>query len=136
MSADERWKQRFDNFRQATGLLEEVAERGLAALSQLEQEGAIQRFEITYELGWKLLKDYLEASGIILSPVTPRTVIRAATEARLLEDGQVWIEMMLHRNLLSHTYDSQVFREVLPVVLERYLPAFRWLCRFLERQGG
>jgi hypothetical protein len=66
--------------------------------------------------------------------VTPRTVIRAASEARLLDDGQVWIEMMLHRNLLSHTYDSQVFRQVLPVVLERY-PLHAPLREHIERVG-
>jgi len=40
-------------------------------------------------------------------------VIKEAFAARLLEDAQVWIDMMLHRNLLSHTYELKVFEAVL-----------------------
>ncbi len=38
---------------------------GLDAFTDLEREGLIQRFEFTYELAWKTLKDYLEDSGVI-----------------------------------------------------------------------
>jgi hypothetical protein len=41
----------------------------LAALSQLEKEGAIQRFEVVFELAGKTLKDYLEENGIVVNPV-------------------------------------------------------------------
>jgi nucleotidyltransferase substrate binding protein (TIGR01987 family) len=103
MNSDIRWKQRFDNFDRAFVLLREVCDRGVTSLSQLEKEGAIQRFEVAFELAWKTLKDYLEESGMVVNPVTPRNVIKEAFAAKLLEDAQVWIDMMLHRNLLSHT---------------------------------
>ena len=36
-----------------------------------------QRFEYTLELAWKTVKDYyLEQSGVVLSAVTPRQVIK------------------------------------------------------------
>ncbi|MDZ7618782.1 MAG: nucleotidyltransferase substrate binding protein, partial [Patescibacteria group bacterium] len=66
-------------------------------------------------------KDYLEDSGVLVSPVTPRQVIKEAFAARVIDDGQAWIDMMLHRNLLSHTYDFSRFREVLDALKERYL---------------
>src|SRR5713101_3335814 len=127
MNSDIRWKQRFDNFDRAFVLLREVCDRGVDSLSQLEKEGAIQRFEVAFELAWKTLKDYLEESGVVVNPVTPRNVIKEAFAAKLLqdaEDAQVWIDMMLHRNLLSHTYDIKVFEAVLQTVAERYFPAF------------
>ena len=96
----------------------------------LEKEGAIQRFEVAFELAWKTLKDYLEESGVVVNPVTPRSVIKEAFAAKLLDDGQVWIDMMLHRNLLSHTYDIAVFEAVLRIVAERYFPAFDRLHEF------
>ena len=108
-----RWKQRFDNFDRAIVLLREPVERGVAELNALEQEGTIQRFEFALELAWKTLKDYLEASGVVISPVTPRAVVKAAFAARILDDGQVWIDMLNDRNLLSHTFDDSVFRTVL-----------------------
>jgi len=92
----------------------------------LEKEGAIQRFEVAFELAWKTLKDYLEENGIIVNPVTPRNVIKEAFAAKLLEDAQVWVDMMLHRNLLSHIYDIKVFE----TVAERYFPAFEHLHEF------
>jgi nucleotidyltransferase substrate binding protein (TIGR01987 family) len=124
MSSDIRWKQRFDNFDRAFVLLREVYERKLDSLSRLEKEGAIQRFEVAFELAWKTIKDYLEESGVVVDPVTPRNVIKEAFTARLLDDADVWIDMMLHRNLLSHTYDIKVFEVVLQALAERYFPAF------------
>ncbi|MGE0824525.1 MAG: nucleotidyltransferase substrate binding protein [Candidatus Binatia bacterium] len=53
MNSDIRWKQRFDNFDRAFVLLREVYDRGVDSLSQLEKEGAIQRFEVAFELAWK-----------------------------------------------------------------------------------
>jgi len=130
MNDDIRWKQRFDNFDRAFVLLREVHERGVDSLSQLEKEGAIQRFEVAFELAWKTLKDYLEESGLVVNPVTPRNVIKEAFAAKLFDDAQVWIDMMLHRNLLSHTYDNAVFEVVLRAVVDRYFPAFDRLHEF------
>jgi nucleotidyltransferase substrate binding protein (TIGR01987 family) len=136
MNSDIRWKQRFDNFDRAFVLLREVCDRGVASLSQLEKEGAIQRFEVAFELARKTLKDYLEESGVVVNPVTPRNVIKEAFAAKLLEDAQVWIDMMLHRNLLSHTYDIKVFEVVLRAVAERYFPAFDRLHEFFLLRKG
>ena len=70
--ADVRWKQRLQNFDRAFVLLRSGLEsKELDAFTDLEREGLIQRFEYTYELGWKTLKDYLEDSGVVVSPVTP-----------------------------------------------------------------
>jgi len=125
MDTDIRWRQRLQNFDRAFVLLRSALEqKALDEFSDLEQEGIIQRFEYTYELAWKTVKDYLEASGIHITPVTPRNVIKEAFAAGIIEDGQVWIDMMGHRNLLSHTYDRIKFREVLLAIEERYFTAF------------
>ena len=132
---DIRWQQRFQNFGRAFMLLDSaLKDRPLDAYSALEQEGIIQRFEYAYELAWKTMKDYLEANGIVISPVTAREVIKQAFAARLVEDGQVWIDMMLHRNQLSHTYDFSKFREVLQAARDRYQPAMSRLHAWLSEQ--
>ncbi len=121
---DIRWQQRFQNFDRAYQLLSSALEtKPMEKLSDLEQEGVVQRFEYTYELAWKTMKDYLEDGGIIISPVTPRNVIKEAFSAKIIDDGQVWIDMMLHRNILSHTYDFSKFKEVLRAVVDHYLAA-------------
>ncbi len=123
MNQDIRWKQRFDNFDRAFVLLREAVERGPASLSMLEKEGVIQRFEYSFELAWKTVKDFLEQGGLIISPVTPRQVLKDAYAAKVLRDGQVWIDMLDHRNLLSHTYDSSIFAKAVEAIAGRYLPA-------------
>jgi nucleotidyltransferase substrate binding protein (TIGR01987 family) len=81
------------------------------------------------------MKDYLQDNGnTILPEITARAVIKEAFASNMINDGQVWIDMMLHRNILSHTYDFQKFQEVLKSVEERYLDAIEKLDEwFLER---
>lgn len=135
LNPDIRWKQRFQSFDRALALLHEAVARGPGGLNQLEKEGAIQRFEYTLELTWKTAKDYLEDSGLVIDPATPREVIKQAFAAKILPDGQVWIDMLNHRNLLSHTYDSAVFEKAVETLVERYLPAMENLHVFLGTRG-
>lgn len=136
MTQDIRWKQRFQNFERAYGLLREGLARGPAALSSLEKEGVVQRFEYSFELAWKTVKDFLEAGGVIFSPVTPRQVLKDAFAAKVIADGQVWIDMLDHRNLLAHTYDAAKFEKAVEAIAVRYLPAMAELHRyFTERKN-
>lgn len=104
-------------------MLRQALERGPSALSQLEQEGVIQRFEYTFELAWKTIKDFLEDSGVVITPLTPRQVLKEAFAAKLIANGQVWIDMLNHRNLLSHTYDFAIFEKAVEAIHAHYLPA-------------
>lgn len=123
MSADIRWKQRFQNFDRAYKLLHQALERGPGVLNALEKEGVIQRFEYSFELAWKTLKDFLEEGGLDITPMTPRQVIKEAFAAKILTEGQVWIDMLNHRNLVTHTYSEAVFEKTVAAVAARYLPA-------------
>lgn len=59
MSRDIRWLQRFDNFSKACARLLVITDTmEYNALSELEKEGLIQRFEYTFELAWKVLQAY------------------------------------------------------------------------------
>jgi len=125
-TADIRWKQRFQNFRRAFGLLREaLSGKSLEEYSDLEREGIIQRFEYTFELGWKTFKDYLEFSGVHLLEATPRKVIKECAAANIFGEAEinpeVFMEMMLSRNTLSHTYDFEQFKQVIVKIKERYL---------------
>jgi len=130
MNPDIRWKQRFQNFDRAYALLREALERKPEALSLLEKEGVVQRFEYTFELAWKTLKDYLEEGGLVISPVTPRQVIKEAYAAKVIADGQVWINMLDNRNLLSRAYDGAVFEQAVTAIVEHYLPVMGALRQF------
>ncbi len=129
MSSDDqvelRWIQRFSNFQRAFLLLGEVVNADIDLLTQLEQEGAIQRFEFTFELAWKVQKNMHEYNGVDISSVTPRQVLKEAFAANYIIDGQVWIDMLEMRNLLSHTYDNKVFKRALKRIKQNFGRTFR-----------
>lgn len=117
---DTRWRQRFTNFERAYKQLS-VAVEQFEELNTLEKEGLIQRFEYTFELAWKTLKDLLEAEGISVS--FPREVIKTAFQHQLIRDGEVWMDMLENRNLLTHTYEEKRFLAALTKIVSEYFPA-------------
>jgi nucleotidyltransferase substrate binding protein (TIGR01987 family) len=119
---DTRWKQRFSNFSRALSLLREAMEEDLFSLKQLEKEGIIQRFEYTFELAWKVLKDKMEFDGIVLDQISPKAVVRQAFAAKYINDPDTWLKMIGDRNLMSHTYDFVKFEAVIQSIADSYLP--------------
>jgi nucleotidyltransferase substrate binding protein (TIGR01987 family) len=133
---DIRWKQCFESFDRSYVLLRSALENGPEALNALEKEGVIQRFEYCFVLAWKTVKDYLEASGLVFATVTPRQVLKDAFAAKILKEGAVWMDMLDHRNLLSHTYDSTQFNIALDAIHRRYLNALAELHEFLHQEAS
>lgn len=130
---DIRWQQRFQNFQRAFGLLREAMDQDISQLNQLEKEGVIQRFEFTFELAWKVLKDKMEHDGLVIDQISPRAVVRLAYQAKYIEDANVWLRMIGDRNLMSHTYDSAKFEIVLQAIASDYLPMLTdWQLGLLE----
>ena len=130
-TAAARWHCRFRNFSRAYILLSEAVEPGVAELNELEREGAILRFQYTFQLAWLTLKDRLEYGGVALAEVTPRNVIREAYAARLIDDAEVWTDLLVDRNLMAHTYDFARFEAVIANVSSRYLAVLGELYRRL-----
>ena len=127
MQQDIRWKQRFSNFLSALSALTEAVELSrVRALSNLEQQGLIQAFEFTHELGWKLLKDYLDYQGIP-GLVGSRDASRLAFQNGLVKDGDAWMSMIQARNQTAHTYNLAIAREVAQQVVVNFYPAFQAL---------
>lgn len=127
-----RWVYRFDNYKRAFFLLREAMEiMQERDITQLEKEGIIQRFEYTWELAWKVLKDYLDSEGVTLDKITPASVIRAAFEAKIISDGDGWMKALDSRNKMSHTYNLKAFEVVIKEIHDHYLQLFDDLHFFL-----
>jgi nucleotidyltransferase substrate binding protein (TIGR01987 family) len=135
MSNDVRWKQRFENFKRAFLLLKDAFEMDPGEMSDLEKEGAIQRFEYTFELAWKTLMDYLIYSGVAFDQITPRSVIKQAFAAKIIQDGQTWIDMLEQRNLMFHTYDDESFKVAFNSISRNYLIAIEQVFTWLKQRA-
>jgi nucleotidyltransferase substrate binding protein (TIGR01987 family) len=114
-----------EQLREQAEFLARAVQRLAGALAQPKNEfirdSAIQRFEFTFELAWKVLKRYLAAQGVEVR--SPREAIRAAFEQGLIRDDPVWLAMLELRNLTSHTYDEKIAERIyaeLPGALARF----------------
>ena len=124
MSEDIRWKQRFDNYQRALHQLTLAVELSRQRpLSDLEKQGIIQGFEFVHELAWNVLKDFLEYEGI-QGIVGSRGAVREAFKRGLIEDGEIWMDMIEKRNLSSHTYNLEIALTLVNAILNAYYPAF------------
>lgn len=122
MSEDIRWHQRFENLGKALRRFHEALS-GTAhePNNHLYQIALIGTFQFTFELSWKTLKDYLVYNGVDVS--LPRDVIKQAFHHQLVQDGQVWIDMLEDRNLIPHAYQEQAVLAAGKSIRERYVPA-------------
>jgi nucleotidyltransferase substrate binding protein (TIGR01987 family) len=121
---DIRWLQRFANYRKALGQLEKFILKG--ELSELEEQGLIKAFEYTYELAWNTMKDYLDYQGI-LDVAGSRDTIREAFKINLIGDGEEWMNMLISRNLTSHSYNEKTADEIASAVINTYFALFKAL---------
>ena len=119
----QRWQYRFYNFKRVYFLLLEAVEEA-GALSQLEKEGTIRRFEVCMELAWKCIKDYLESQKVKLDEVTPRAVLKEAIAAKVISEGDSWMDALDARNKMSHTYDFEEFEKVIKDIQAKYIHCF------------
>lgn len=130
---DIRWKQRFQNFERAFTLLEQALQ--IDAPSDVERAGMIQFFEMSFELAWKLLKDYLEEEGFTVT--SPKTTLKQAFQAGFIKDGHTWIDALQDRNLTAHTYDEATAIVVENKIRQSYYPILAQLYQdFKERLSG
>jgi len=116
-----RWQQRFGNLQTAYRRLQHaIAVNEEQPGNELVQMALIKAFEMTFELSWKTIKDYLKFNGI--DAKLPREAIKQAFAHDIVVDGQMWIDMLEDRNLMAHTYD----RDRALLAVERIVGRYRF----------
>ena len=65
--------------------------------------------------------------GITNKVGSPRENIQLAYKQGIIEDGEIWIEIMLARNELSYLYDEQTSRKIYDNIKNRYIKEFKKL---------
>lgn len=93
-------------------------ERALARLDEalalektdLVRDSTIKRFELSYDLAWKLVKEALAERDMICA--SPRECFEQALRARILPDDPFWFTMVKLRNLTVHAYNEELAEQV------------------------
>jgi nucleotidyltransferase substrate binding protein (TIGR01987 family) len=127
------WIQCFQNFKKAFRQLSDAAALARQrALRELEQQGLIHAFEFTHELAWNTLKDFLEARGTA-NLFGSKDATRQAFATGLIENGEVWMEMIHSRNKSTHTYDLKTAESIANAITSSYLAEFeKFQKKFIE----
>ncbi len=129
---DIRWIQRFDNYNKALIILKNAVDLfNERKLSELEKQGLIQAFEFTHELAWKTLKDFLNDKGN-KEIYGSKDAVKEAFKYNLLENGEIWMDMIKSRNKTSHTYNEETADEIIIAIVTDYYVEFERLSEKLS----
>jgi nucleotidyltransferase substrate binding protein, HI0074 family len=127
----ERVNNKLRNYSDALMRLKEALEAD-ASSNPFVYDAAIQRFEFTYELSWKLLKSFLEYEGMAMVNL-PRAAIKEAFAAGLVGDAEIWADMIDARNLTAHTYDQPKAIEIYNKIKSSYFPQLACLLENINK---
>lgn len=89
-------------------------------LSGLEIAGMIKWFELSFELAWKVMQDYLAAAGY-KDIKGPRPVIMQMGRDNIIDPFR-WEELLNARNELTYLYDEELSLWHHDKILSEYLP--------------
>ena len=98
------------------------------------QDALIKRFEFTFELGWKSLREFLLAQGYRLEIPSPKGVFAFAYQEGILQDEALWLDMLESRNLTSHDYGRELSKEIADKISNRFCKALSDLNKYIADQ--
>lgn len=111
-------------------LTEAIEEYNLYDVSSI-RDGVIQRFEFCTELAWKAVREYLIDEGYT-DISSPKSVMKQAYADNLINDEQIWIELLNARNQTSHIYDEETAKDIFENIKSKYLVQFDELLEVLN----
>ena len=123
---------KYMNLKKAYNRLKEVSDL-YDGKDDIIRDSLIQRFEFTYELTHKTLKEFMKYLGVSLENSFPRTIFKKAYVNNLISDDKVWINLLEDRNSTSHIYNENLADEVADRVVKYYVDAIGELVDNLEK---
>ena len=95
--------------------------------------GLVGLYEICFEQSWKAMKEILENEGFdMATSCSPRQIIKTAYQAGMFNDEDTWLEALVSRNNVSHSYNEDVALDIINATKEKYYRMFQDLREVLE----
>ncbi len=118
---ESRYINRFKSFEMSLNNLKTVRSRDLE--DDFVISGTIQKFNLTFDIAWKVMKDIIVKYYKVLDFATgsPRETLRVAASVRLISDDK-WMNMLEHRNALTHDYNGEMAKDIVGIIVEEYIP--------------
>lgn len=112
---------KYDNFGNAVNRLNEanVAYKKNSD-NDIYQDALIKRFEFTFELAWKTLREFMLDQGYSLEILSPKGVISFAWREGIISNEELWLDMLQSRNLSAHDYGRELSADIADKISNRY----------------
>ncbi|PLS30694.1 nucleotidyltransferase [Bifidobacterium margollesii] len=126
---------KYENYSLALSSLRKAPKQDLT--NEFVQSGIIDKFELQFELGWKLLKALLAYEGDPVSASgSPRDVLKASFQYYSFMNEQLWLRMLRDRNDSAHIYDASKALRLVNSVITDYIPEFERVEQGIEQRYG
>ncbi|GCD12271.1 nucleotidyltransferase substrate binding protein [Clostridium sp. FP2] len=122
---------KYMNLKRAYDRLKEVSDL-YDGKNEIIRDSLIQRFEFTYELTHKTLKEFMNFQGVTLENSFPRTIFKKAYVNNIISDELVWINLLEDRNSTSHIYNEKLANEIAERIANKYVDSIGELIKNLE----
>jgi nucleotidyltransferase substrate binding protein (TIGR01987 family) len=114
----------FQDFERILSQFAEVMATPASDLDSRDRDSGILRFELCYEVCWKLLQRLVRDQGYESNG--PRSAFEKAFALGWIENESVWYDLMKDRNTAVHVYREE-WAEALFLRLNAYMEAFQAL---------
>ena len=118
---------KLDNFSNCLTILAD-ADFTLAETNDIYRTGIIGQFNLTFELAWKALQEIMKMHGVEeASTGSPREILQLGYKIGFLNDPEIWLLMLKKRNTSVHIYNEDEIDELIPLIRDSFIPAFKIL---------
>lgn len=114
---------KFNDFQNAIARLGEMLAE---EKSEAVRDSAIKRFEICFELAWKVIKAYAQKDAV--ECYSPRECFKTGFQIGLIDYDERWLKMIDDRNTTTHIYRLEYAEEIYDR-LDDYLELFGQLAK-------
>ena len=126
---------KFENFVANLEVLKRAKDEDLT--NEFIISGIIDKFFLQFELSWKVLKELLSYEGrSVAKSGSPREILKAAYATYDYIDEDIWLDMLRARNDMTHIYNGEAARQMVKVILEKYIPVFVEMRERIEKDYG
>ena len=115
---------KYENFKAALKNLKDIYEYQ-EPYGNVEIAGMVGLYEICFEQAWKAIKEILENQGFSEGATgSPRTILKTAYKAGMIDDENVWLDALVSRNNVAHAYNEAIAMDIIKQTKDRYYTMF------------
>ncbi|MGH4140868.1 HI0074 family nucleotidyltransferase substrate-binding subunit [Clostridium sp.] len=99
---------------------------------EVYRDSIIKKYETLEDLTWKLLSKIFKASGLEIN--NPRECYKQAFKEGLINNIEIWNDILLSRNSTAHIYDEEDYEEIKNKIINYYTGAIEDLLSKISKE--